>query len=346
MRPHADRILYLSRSEVEKVCDEIDPVSVVQEIFGLHGASDTVLPDEAFLGWQTPAKEVVRSLNMPSYVGGRFRAAGTKIINSNPANVSRGIPRASGLMLIFDPETARPCCIMDAAYISALRTAAVSIFSIERLADGPVASMAILGAGVIGAAHLRLAARHFPELQNVFLFDTNRPAAEELARTFVETASKNVQLHLTSNAETAVRATQVIIPTTTATTGYISYEWLNPGAIVINVSLDDLLPDVFLKADLLFVDDWNLVRGDSRRRLGRMYREGSIVGPDEKIVPSGSRQIDAELGDLVLGRHLGRSSPEEIVVVNPFGLSIEDVGIASQVFDIASSLGLGISLPV
>ena len=78
------------------------------------------------------------------------------------------------------------------------------------------------------------------------------------------------------------------------------------------------LPEVFLNADLLIVDDGNLVRSESRRLLGKLHREGRIAGPNEDSTALVARRVDGELGDLVVGRHPGRQNPNQIALVNPF----------------------------
>src|SRR6202021_1818787 len=305
-----------------------------------HGTVESTLPDEAYLGWQNGRSEGVRSLNMPAYLGGEFHAAGTKIINSNPANLKQAIPRASGLTLLFDTETAAVRCIMEAPYLSALRTASVSMLALRFLGCAKIHSLCIIGNGIVGTAHLELAAKAVPTLERAILFDVN-PKAAIAAASALQRVTGSIEIELAENPEDAVRLADVVIAATAVTVGYIPYAWLKPGTVAINVSLDDFLPEVFFKADMLFVDDWNLIRADSHRMLGRLYREGKVAGPNETAPPPNARRVDGELADLVLGRHQGRRSEEEIVLVNPFGLAIEDVGFGSRVFDIAQARGLG-----
>src|SRR5262245_53527492 len=96
------RMLYLNRRDVVRACVEIDPVANVANTLMLHARGATVLPDEAYLGWTNTLGEQARSLNMPGWIGGDHPAVGTKIINGNPSNPSRSVPRASGLTLLFD----------------------------------------------------------------------------------------------------------------------------------------------------------------------------------------------------------------------------------------------------
>lgn len=346
-RQQENRILYLSRKDVECACREIDSIAVMREVFRLHASGQTVLPDEAYLGWVNHLGERVRSLNMPAYVGGSWSSAGTKIINSNPQNPVRGVPRASGLTLLYHPITARIICIMEGAYLSSLRTASVSALAIDLLRSRPVEHLAIIGAGVLAGAHITLLTRRYPELQRITIFDleSSRIAAlqHELAALL---QAYDLVLQATDSAEEAIRPAQVIIPTTTTTEGYIRFDWLQPGALLVNISLDDPLPEVILRADQVIVDDWNLVKADPRRLIGRMYRAAQVIGPDEPAPAMAGkvRRIDAQLGEVVLGTRGGRAHPDEIILVNPFGLAIEDVALATEVYRRAQQLRIGLLL--
>ncbi len=341
-------ILYLCRKQVEQLCEELDSVAVIREVFALHGSGQTILPDEAYLGWVNEAHEQVRNLNMPAYIGGSFQMAGTKIINGNPGNPRRGYDRASGLTLLYDPLTTRVLCLMESAYISSLRTASVTALSVELLQGKAIECVAVIGAGILAQAHISLLAKRLPALRQVWLFDTERARAEALQQRLAPMLQERaVTFQLAASAEEAIRRAQLVIPVTTVTQGYIPFTWLQPGTIIVNISLDDVLPDVVLQADKVIVDDWHLVQSDSRRLLGRMYRDGQVVGPDD-LPQEGrgdSRRINAQLGDLVLGRRSGREHEDEIILVNPFGLAIEDMACATRVYQKALEREVGTWLP-
>lgn len=343
MPPHALRhshLLYLSRADVQAACGGIDAVDTIREVFRLHAAGETILPAEAYLGWENGDGCRVRSLGMPGYVGGGFRSAGTKVINANPRNPDRGIDRASGLTLLFDDATARVQCVMDAGHISSLRTAAVTALAVELLRGPSLECVAVIGAGVLARAHLELLLSRFPEVRRALVFDLEPSRAQRLCGEMTERFG-GVRVERAASAEEAVRAAHVVVPATTTTMGYIPFAWLRPGCVAVNVSLDDLLPDVMTNADLLLVDDWELVRTDPRRLLGRMTREGTLIGPADADPGRPCRRVDGELGDLVAGRIPGRTHPDQVVVVNPFGLAIEDVALATRVYRHALEAGLG-----
>jgi ornithine cyclodeaminase/alanine dehydrogenase-like protein (mu-crystallin family) len=340
-----DPILYLSRAQVEKLCSDIDATGVIRELFRFHGSGKTILPEEAYLGWQNSEGDAVRSLNMPGYVSAPFNAAGTKIINGNPGNIRRGLPRATGVTLLYDVETTRIQCIMESAFVSSLRTASVTMLCAELFQQYDVASVCIIGAGAISAAHVRVFPKHLKKLERIRIYDHDPEAAKRLAaEARALYPSGNVTVEVSDSAEHAVRDADMVVPATTTTVGYIPFAWLKRGALVVHISLDDLMADVVHGADLVLVDDWPLVKVDPRRLLGRMYRSGDLVGPDEEP-KAGARKIDGSIADVVTGRHPGRTSREQIVMVNPFGLAIEDVALASRVYALARERGIGMELP-
>lgn len=342
-----DRILYLSRKETEQICATLDSVAVIREMFRLHATRQTRLPEEAYLGWTNQMGETVRNLNMPGYVGGLFKSAGTKIINGNIANPKRGLPRASGLTLLYDDTTVRVQCIMESAYISSLRTASVTALAAE-LCQGPeIQTLALIGAGELARAHSVLLVKRLASLKEILLFDVN-PARcyvlEQEIRPLL--ASHNVAFRVMASAQEAIEAAQLIVPATTTTEGYIRYAWLQPGAILVNISLDDVLPEVVFQAQKVIVDDWQLVKDDPRRLLGRMYRAKLLLGPGEYALTYATpcRYIDAQLGEIVTGAKKGRDTLNDVILVNPFGLAIEDVALAACVYQAAREQRIGVWL--
>lgn len=340
-------ILYLNRAHVERICEDVDSIAAMRDVFHMHGLEQTILPEEAYLSWVNVQGETVRSLNMPGYLGGTLRVAGTKIINGNICNPGRGLPRASGLTLLYDDATVRVQCIMDAAYLSSLRTASVTMLAANLLQGPPVHCVALIGAGALARAHVDLLVKNLPQLQRILIFDLDHKRAEMLRNDLADLLQRHqVVLQETATAEEAIRPAQLIIPVTTVTRGYIRFEWLSPGSILVNVSLDDPLPEVVLKATTVVVDDWNLVKSDQRRLLGRMYREGRLIGPDEQSesLSPVCRRVDMQLGDLVSGKRVGRQSQRDIILVNPFGLSLEDLVLAARVYQKAQELNVGVWL--
>jgi len=156
-----------------------------------------------------------------------------------------------------------------------------------------------------------------------------------------------IRVYGSETAEACVRSGEIVIFSTTATEGYVPYEWISPGAFVSHVSLDDLLPEVFALCDYLVVDEWRLISDDGRRILGRLAGDGRITGPAEEGVAhsaeTASRDVDATLGELLTGQR-NLPGPGGTSVCNPFGMAILDVALASRVLAAAREAGRGLTL--
>ena len=339
-------MMFLGAADVATCLSGLDPVAEVRHAFALRAAGRTVLPMEYGLRWTTPSGARARSLGLPALLDGAEPTAGVKIINAGYANVASGLPRASGLVLLFDPETARVRCLMDAARISAVRTAAVSGLAEELLRGSrPAGRLTVVGAGPLAAAHLSVLLPRLPGLRRVDVLDLDPARARALAGRFAAdpvTAGNTIEGGPVSMDAGA--AGDIVVTVTTTETPYLERDDVRPGALVVNVSLDDVGHSLMLGADVLVVDDWGLVADDQHRLLGRLHREGLVTGPHDPPV-DGARRVDAELADLVAGTAPGRRHDGEIVVVNPFGMAIGDLALAAAVEHRAAELGLGVALP-
>jgi alanine dehydrogenase len=92
---------------------------------------------------------------MPAYVDtGTIRALGAKMVCAFPQNAARGLPTHRATIVLFDPDTGEPLARIGGDAITLRRTAAASVVATEVLAARPRGTLAILGAGAQGRAHL------------------------------------------------------------------------------------------------------------------------------------------------------------------------------------------------
>lgn len=331
-----EKILYLKTSDVAKICADLDPLKFVAEALRQHTAGKARVGEEGTIRWSPAEGHAARTLNMPGIIADSV--VGTKIINANTGNPDRGLPRADGLTLLFDPSTARPSAILQAAEISALRTAAVSTLAALRLRNGSENVLALLGAGRIAETHAVLMAKHLG-IGSVLIYDQIPERAKALAEK-LRAMDGLFQQVMTAEVDRAVSNADVVVTATTTTTAYVPYNWITPGSVVINVSLDDIEAEAYLKSDLLYVDDWDLITADTQRLLGHLAREGKVGGPAESA-PGAIRNVTGTIGQLLTGDCPGRDSAGQTALVNPFGMAIEDLAVAQAVYAAAVERGLG-----
>ena len=337
-----EKLLFLDRSAVLACLAEVDPCAVVTGVLQHHAEGHTTLPPEGYLPWTNSEGAYCRSIAMLGAVdtGNGPPVIGVKLINAATSNPTHGRERAVGLGLVFDPETARPRVLAEAGWLSATRTAAYTMVSLRYLGPLRWDAMSLLGCGTLARAHIDLLSGAFPRATRVHLYDTVRPRAAALAE-WTRRHHPHLTVRVHDSAQEAVQASSIVVTTTTADCGYLPAAWLAPGTFVAHVSLDDLLPDAFLTAQGLFVDDVDLVSDNPCRILGRMMRDGQVAAhPD--VSGSGSGQaVDGTLGQVLTGKRPAIRPTSGHVISNPFGMSVLDVGLLEAVYTVAVDRGLG-----
>src|SRR5580698_3703951 len=89
---------------------------------------------------------------MPGAMGARG-AFGAKLISVFHENFARGIQSHQGLVILFDPESGAPVCVVHAGELTAIRTAAASAVATDILARKDAQRLALLGYGEQAATH-------------------------------------------------------------------------------------------------------------------------------------------------------------------------------------------------
>jgi ornithine cyclodeaminase/alanine dehydrogenase-like protein (mu-crystallin family) len=126
-RPH--ELLYLSRQDVEQI--DLPMATIIERLeaaFAEKGAGRTEMPPKP--GIHTQPDAFIHA--MPAYIPA-LQAAGMKWVSGYPANQAAGLPYISGLLILNDPQTGIPRCVMDCTWITAQRTAAASAVAARHL---------------------------------------------------------------------------------------------------------------------------------------------------------------------------------------------------------------------
>jgi ornithine cyclodeaminase len=326
------RVLYLNRRDVEAVGGAASElyVGALRRALEAHADGRTVQPLKPYLRTDAPNGHIAdRIIAMPAHVGDPG-VSGLKWIGSKHDNPqAAGLERASAVIVLNDPRTNYPIGILEGSLISAWRTAAVTCLAAEHLARPGFTDVALVGCGVIGRTHVTALLEQFDQIATIHLFDVRPAAARELAE-LLDRAPRDVAVRIAGSAEEAVRAGELVVACTVTDRPYIPFAWLRSGAFVANVSIMDVHRDVFLGADKVVVDDWDQCNRE-RKLLNELVLEGSFS----------RERLHAELGEVLSGRRPGRERDDEIILLNPMGIAVEDVACAAEVYVRAKRRGVG-----
>jgi len=242
---------------------------------------------------------------MPGYVP--QAGLGAKLVSLFPAN-KPPLPTHQAAIVLFDAETGLVTALMDGAYITAMRTAAAAALAARLLARPDARVLAILGTGV----QSRAAREMFPRV-----------------RDFTE-----IRVAGRGEYEDAVRGADVVHGATHSPDPVVLADWLSPGAHVSSVGYNapgsELDPAIVARADVVCVES----RDSAFAPLPAGAPELAGFDPQRTV----------ELGELVAGTRVGRTSPGQITLYKSVGIAIQDLAAAALVLAAAKERGVGLEI--
>jgi ornithine cyclodeaminase/alanine dehydrogenase-like protein (mu-crystallin family) len=261
-------------------------------------------------------------------------ALGAKLVSVVPSNAARGLSTHIGVVVLFEPETGALEAIMDARYITEVRTAAVSAVSVRHMARPDASRLGVVGAGVQARSHLEALAST-RRLSRVRVFGPDAPQVEAFVRDM--SRALEIEIEGANSAERAVRDADLIVLATSSEQPVVRSEWVADGAHVVSVGA--------CRPDQREMDPALVARGrvvvDSL--AAAVVESGDIVcGMAEGHF--GRDHLAGELGAVVAGAVKGRTRLDEVTIFKSLGLAVEDVAAGALAARRAETRGLGLEL--
>ncbi len=259
------------------------------------------------------------ALVMPAYLSGPNRI-GLKLISLCEDNPAKGLPVAQAITIVMDAELGTPLAVLEAGYLTAIRTGAASGVATDALARKDARVAAVFGAGVQGRTQIEAIAAVRP-LRKAFVVDTDARAAAAFAAEMGRALGLEIE---PADAPTALRDADIV---STATTS------------AVPVFRDgDLMPGVHINAVGSYKPRVREIPGETIRRAGLFVDErracldeaGDIIMPLREGLIEESH-IRAEIGEVLAGLKPGRRSDAEITVFKAVGNAVEDLAVAALV---------------
>lgn len=319
--------LYLSREDVESVgLPMAGVVEAVEAVFREKGEGRVEMPPKP--GIHPVPDSFIHA--MPAYVP-RMGAAGMKWVSGFPSNQRRGLPYISGLLVLNDPETGIPTCVMDATWVTAKRTGAATAVAAKYLAREDSKVMGVLGCGVQGRTNLEALMVVCKSLEHVKAYDIDRKVLHKYADDM--RSEHGVTVTPVASARNAVEGCDIVVsagPILKHPRPEIEPSWFGEGAFACPLDFDS-----YWKAQAMHAADKFCT--DDREQLGYYKTVGYF---------SGTPEVYADLGEIVTGRKPGRESDSERTMSMNLGVAIEDMATAAKLFGKAKTDRIGTWLPL
>jgi len=323
------KLCFFDRAALEQRLKMSDVLQVVEGVYRSKAQGETVV-------WPTVTHKFEDRDAVMDIRSGYDRSSevyGAKILGTFPQNENLGLPPFSGILIAMDGNTGLPKGIMDASFITSMRTGAAAAVGARALARPESETLLVLGTGrqshfMIGAALAAL-----PQIKTVYCagpidIQEAKPYAaacgEKMRRMFGMNADGISFIPVENLAESVSKA-DIIITITRSTKPLIQREWVRPGTHLSCIGADmpgkEEIDPAILRDAVIYVDD-----ADQCVNAGEceMAVKGGFITPEH---------ISGQIGEVLLGTKPGRTSADEITVFDATGLALLDLAVAKKIVD-------------
>ncbi|WP_286829631.1 MULTISPECIES: ornithine cyclodeaminase family protein [Kordiimonas] len=259
-------------------------------------------------------------LNMPAWEADRYM--GVKLVSVAPENTARGLPTVSGFYLLFSAQDGQPLAFIDAAELTARRTAAASALASRYLSRPDAKRLLVVGTGKLSAymAQAHAAVRDFDVIEIWGRNPDKAEAAVDAAR------AAGLEARVAVDLEASARQADVISCVTSSARPVISGDWLKEGTHLdlVGAYRPDMreVDDSAIRKARIFVDTFE----------NALHEAGEILIPMKAGVIARD-DVLADLFDLAQGRKKARISAGEVTLFKSVGTSLEDYAGACLVVE-------------
>ena len=324
------KVLVVSQAEVAALLPMPACMEAMADVLQALSRGDVVLPLRQVL--HLPGGAGAFAVMPAARVDpGQAASLAVKAITVIPGNHGTSWDSHQGAVLLFEGEHGSLQAILDATAVTAIRTAAVSGVATRALAREDAGDLALLGTGVQADTHLEamLAARRIRRVRAW-------SRSPEHVQAFVARSRRRlgVEVEAAETAREAVAGADLVCTVTSSKEPVVEAGWIGSGAHVnavgASVRTARELDSATVEHARLFVD----------RRESALAEAGDFLIPREEG-RFGDDHIQAELGEVLLGRRRGRQTASEVTVFKSLGLAAEDLAAARLVYARAAASRAG-----
>ncbi len=248
---------------------------------------------------------------MPGLIFGSEQTyGGVKVVTRYPERR----PALDSKMLLFNADTGEFLALIDANWITAMRTGAVAAHSVLHLAKKDFSSVGMIGLGNTARATLLVLAAMIPDRE----LEIKLLKYKDQAELFAERFSRYGNLHFSviDDVKDVVKGSDVVISCATYFEDDIcTDDCFDEGVLVVPVHTRGFTNcDLFF--DKVFADDTAHV--DHFRNFAKF-------------------KSFAEVSDVVNGRVPGRENDKERILAYNIGVSIHDINYAAHIYRMLSA---------
>jgi ornithine cyclodeaminase/alanine dehydrogenase-like protein (mu-crystallin family) len=234
-------------------------------------------------------------------------------------------------LALFDGKTGAMQALMHADFLGQMRTGAASGVATRHMARADASEVGVIGSGKQARTQVQAVCK----VRAVHRVQVYSPS-EERRRQFAAEMSEICQTEMepVDRSEAAVHNKDIVITATTSREPVVNGHWIAQGTH-INAVGSNFLGKAEL--DVLTVRRCKSIVVDSKDQA--RLEAGDLV---QALEEGGIHWADVhELGQVVVGRNVGRAHPQDVTLFKSLGIGIEDLAVAARVYAKARAEGVG-----
>jgi ornithine cyclodeaminase/alanine dehydrogenase-like protein (mu-crystallin family) len=249
------------------------------------------------------------------------------------------LKRSFGFVLLFSLQSGELLALIHDFSMSAVRVGATTGIANRALAKKNAKVVGIFGSGNEARTNLE-AICAVRNVESVRVYSPNKEHRDRFAEEMTERL--NVEVQSVSGAQAVVRGADIIMCASNSSEPVFDGNWLEPGQLVTTIVNTDGVhrrteadSTTMLRADFVVLNHKETAVTNQQRELLDLIDEKKI-GWDKVC----------ELGQVLIGRHPGRTSDQQIIYYKSnTGVGIQFAATGALIYEQCKKQGLGRELP-
>lgn len=228
---------------------------------------------------------------------------GNKTIQRVANTEQKDVPSVCGSMFLNDYKTGDLLAVMDATWLTSMRTGCIAALSALHYAKSDSETISVIGLGNTATAAILFIHELLPNIKKVKLLEYK----DHSNRIINRFANTNLIFETYSDTEDLFKDSDIIITAMTfSEKPFVKPEWMSEGMLAIPIHMRGW-QDCDALFDKIFTDDHDHTRD---------------------WLPT----INGELGQVLAGHKKGRENDSEKIICYNYGIAIDDLAIAELIY--------------
>ena len=328
MKPNPRTLLISAEDQKRVVSSNLpDAIGIVETALKKKEAGEVLLPDKISVVFDEATQNRINC--MPGALL-KDKLYGVKWVAVFPENPKEGYRNVTGTMILSELEHGHTLSVMDAGFLTEIRTAAVGATAAKYLSREDSETIGFIGAGQQARRHLDLVKCVRPGVKKCYVSSRTNRTVEAFIAEETELHPDMEFIACGDDYEAAIINADIIVTAISGQEDVLKARWIKNGAFYIHVAGWEDEYAVAKRATKIVCDDWECIKHRTQT-ISRMYKSGLL---DDK-------EIYGNLDEIVSGKRLARENDEEFIYFCSVGLAFIDVSFAKWVYEKAISCGIG-----